>query len=148
MDACGLWPQVKALAQGMEIQGVQYKAASASVLSTKGKHAWLRVVLTEGKKHEVKVLLQTFGLRVMRLSREEYGPFHLGSLSKGSAAEVAVPHQLLKMAAAFKQNFPAFAAAARRARMVRTAAAKQRQLTAGSRTRAVVGQASPPRALE
>jgi 23S rRNA pseudouridine2605 synthase len=53
-------------------------AASAS-----GRGA-LRVVMTEGRKREVRRLLDSVGLPVTRLVRVRFGPIRLGGLPPGA----------------------------------------------------------------
>ncbi len=57
---------------------VQIRPASASL--------WVRVELREGRKHEVRRLMQACGFAVRRLVRTHYGPFALGSLAAGDYA--------------------------------------------------------------
>ena len=47
------------------------------------------MALQEGKNREVRKVLEALGLRVNRLIRVAYGPFHLGNLGRGEVAEVS-----------------------------------------------------------
>ncbi len=54
---------------------------------------WLRIVLHEGHKRQIRESARAVGLRVERLIRIRFGPFHLGTLKPGewriaTAAEV------------------------------------------------------------
>jgi 23S rRNA pseudouridine2605 synthase len=56
--------------------------------------AWLEVVLDEGKNRQIRRLLATEGIEVLRLLRVSIGPLALGTLAKGewrhlTAREVA-----------------------------------------------------------
>jgi len=53
-----------------------------------GKHAWVMVSLNEGKNREVKKLMEHLGLKVARLIRVSFGPFHLGQLPEGDVDEI------------------------------------------------------------
>ena len=44
----------------------------------------LTVVLTEGRKRELRRLMTAVGHPVIRLSRERFGPIALGTLARGS----------------------------------------------------------------
>ena len=79
---------LKALAQGIEIDGVRYGAIKARETTRTGANAWLEVGLREGKNREVRRVLGHLGLEVSRLIRTSYGPFQLGSLARGAIEEV------------------------------------------------------------
>src|SRR5690606_17226271 len=46
-------------------------------------HAWLEIVLDEGRNRQIRRLLAAFDLSVLRLVRVAIGPVGLGSLGKG-----------------------------------------------------------------
>lgn len=79
---------LKALEQGIEIEGVRYGPIKAEEETRTGANAWLKVGLREGKNREVRRVLGHLGLEVSRLIRTAYGPFQLGSLKKGQVEEV------------------------------------------------------------
>jgi 23S rRNA pseudouridine2605 synthase len=76
------------LAQGTTIAGVKYGPVIADLERSKGMYAWASVSLKEGKNREVKRLMESLGLKVARLIRVQYGPFHLGQLPEGAADEI------------------------------------------------------------
>lgn len=76
------------LTEGLVIDGVRYRAATAKLDRVQGGNAWLTVGLREGKNREVRRLMEHFGLRVNRLIRVSYGPFQLGDLAPGAVAEI------------------------------------------------------------
>jgi 23S rRNA pseudouridine2605 synthase len=51
---------------------------------------WLRVVMHEGRKHEIRDIGQALGLPVLRLIRVRLGPLRLGSLAPGDWRELNV----------------------------------------------------------
>lgn len=59
-----------------------YKTAPASVAfeSTFGKGAWLRVILTEGRKRQIRETASILGLPVVRIIRIRIGSLPLGNL--------------------------------------------------------------------
>jgi len=50
-----------------------------------GKGAWLRVVMTEGKKRQIRQTANSVGLNVVKLIRVRIGPINLGSLKAGQS---------------------------------------------------------------
>lgn len=71
------------LRQGVVVDGDLLKVASAAVLRLGTKHAWLVVVLEEGKNRHIRRLLEALGCRVLRLIRVAVGRLELGTLAKG-----------------------------------------------------------------
>ncbi|HVT26310.1 MAG TPA: pseudouridine synthase [Rhizomicrobium sp.] len=80
--------QLDKLAQGVTIAGVKYGPVIADLERSKGMYAWASVSLKEGKNREVKRLMESLGLKVARLIRVQYGPFHLGQLPEGAVDEI------------------------------------------------------------
>ncbi len=76
------------LALGATIDGVKYGPVIADLERSKGMYSWASVNLKEGKNREVKRLMERLGLKVARLIRVQYGPFHLGHLAEGAVEEV------------------------------------------------------------
>jgi 23S rRNA pseudouridine2605 synthase len=76
------------LAEGVTIAGVKYGPVIADLERAKGMYAWASVSLTEGKNREVKRLMEFLGLKVARLIRIQFGPFHLGQLDEGAVEEI------------------------------------------------------------
>lgn len=68
-----------ALSQGVLVEGVFVKP----VRVTKVRRGTLKVVIMEGKKREVRVLLESVGLQVQELTRIRIGGLSLGSLPIG-----------------------------------------------------------------
>ena len=77
------------LSKGVTIDGVRYGPVTATVERAKGTHVWATVGLKEGKNREVKRLMEHLGLKVSRLIRVSFGPFHLGHLPEGEVDEIA-----------------------------------------------------------
>jgi 23S rRNA pseudouridine2605 synthase len=73
-----------AMMDGIELDdglAVAKRARAAKV----GRDRWeLEIVLTEGKKREVRRMCSAVGLAVERLVRTKYGPISLGDLPTGS----------------------------------------------------------------
>lgn len=76
------------LAEGITIDGVKYGPVIADLERSKGIYSWASVSLKEGKNREVKRLMEHLGLKVARLIRIQFGPFHLGHLEEGQVEEI------------------------------------------------------------
>ena len=83
---------------GITANGIKYKPLKIIVENeSEGKaNSWLRVSIIEGKNREVKNIMAELGLKVTRLIRTSFGPFHLGNLETGMLKEV--PMKVLKEA--------------------------------------------------
>jgi 23S rRNA pseudouridine2605 synthase len=80
--------QLDKLARGVVVDGVRYKSVKAELERAKGPYAWAMVTLQEGKNREIKKLMEHLGLKVARLIRVSFGPFHLGHLPEGTVDEI------------------------------------------------------------
>lgn len=76
------------LATGITVQGITYGPVIADLERSKGVYSWATVSLKEGKNREVKRVMESLGLKVARLIRISYGPFHLGHLAEGQVEEI------------------------------------------------------------
>lgn len=138
------------LSGGVTIEGVRYGPIEATLERSTGQNSWASVALKEGKNREVRRVFEHFGLRVSRLIRTAYGPFQLGDLREGEAAEVSgkvLKEQLglaknpNRMGAAARTAPPAKAAAQpappeRGKRRMQTATERNAHLARGKRTEA------------
>jgi 23S rRNA pseudouridine2605 synthase len=74
-------------------EGERSEPADVRVDSVKGKGAWLRVIMHEGRKREIREIARTLGLPVVTLIRVRIASLYLGVLKAGQwrkldAAEV------------------------------------------------------------
>ena len=81
-------PQLEELIEGITVEGVRYGPIDAHLERRTGRNQWIELTLTEGKNREVRRVLEHLGLKVSRLLRTAYGPFVLGDLPRGAAAEI------------------------------------------------------------
>jgi 23S rRNA pseudouridine2605 synthase len=57
---------------------------SARLLRHGDKNSWLEITLDEGKNRQIRRMLETLNVQVLRLVRVSIGPLELGDLKKGS----------------------------------------------------------------
>lgn len=72
------------LVGGVEFSAGRLHAASARLLRSAEKTAWLEIVLEEGRNRQIRRLLDAFDVGVLRLVRVAIGPLVLGDLPKGA----------------------------------------------------------------
>jgi 23S rRNA pseudouridine2605 synthase len=76
---------LQATLQGVWDAGELLKPSSVSVISEARKNQWLRVVMREGKYHEIRRLFGHQGYFVLKIKRVRVGPVMLGALQPGQA---------------------------------------------------------------
>lgn len=79
-------PEDKALERwrrGLYLDGQRTAPAEVSILSREKDHTWLRVVLREGRKRQIRRVAAKLGHLVHRLIRVRIGPVRLGDLKPG-----------------------------------------------------------------
>ncbi|HEX6843477.1 MAG TPA: pseudouridine synthase [Actinomycetota bacterium] len=77
--------QLTSLRRGVPLEDGVASVRSVRVVDARGERAQLRLVMTEGRKREVRRLLAAVGLPVTRLVRLRVGPITLGRLAPGAA---------------------------------------------------------------
>lgn len=85
-----------AIRAGVTLDDGLARARSVRVVDTRPGRAQLAVVMTEGRKREVRRMLQTLDLPVTRLLRIRIGPIRLGGLPPGAHRELT-PEELLDL---------------------------------------------------
>jgi len=65
--------------------GEDLRARQARILRHGNKNSWLEITLDEGKNRQIRRLLETLEVQVLRLVRVSIGPLELGDLKKGAA---------------------------------------------------------------
>jgi len=88
VDGAPTSKQLAELRWGVELDDGPAKPRSVRVVDTAGERTALRLVLTEGRKREVRRMLQAVGLPVRRLVRVRVGPVRLGTLPAGELREL------------------------------------------------------------
>lgn len=69
--------------EGVVLDGRRTAPASVSVMRREGDRCWLRVVLREGRKRQIRRVAASLGHMVDRLIRVRIGPVHLADLKPG-----------------------------------------------------------------
>jgi 23S rRNA pseudouridine2605 synthase len=77
-------PQVEQLLRGVDLEDGLARARRASVLDAGPIVSTMTVVLTEGRKREVRRMLDAIGHHVLKLRRVRFGPVSLGDLAPGA----------------------------------------------------------------
>jgi len=78
------------LRRGVELEDGHARAKSARVAGRSGDRGAVRLVMTEGRKREVRRLLAAVGLPVTRLVRVRVGAVRLGGLPPGERRELTL----------------------------------------------------------
>ena len=68
---------------GLEVEGKPIAGAVVEKLKTEGENTWLRIILTEGRKREIREVAAALGHPVKKLIRVRLGPLKLGQLKPG-----------------------------------------------------------------
>jgi 23S rRNA pseudouridine2605 synthase len=97
--------RLETLIEGIEIEGVRYGPIDANLERRTGRNQWIEMRLREGKNREVRRVLEHLGLKVSRLIRTAYGPFHLADLPAGGIDEVR-QHDLVSFRKALGSHPP------------------------------------------
>ncbi len=72
------------LMRGVTLEDGPARAKHAELLERGAEEGWLKLVLVEGRKREVRRLLGAVGHAVVRLIRVRFGPIELGDLARGT----------------------------------------------------------------
>ena len=75
---------VHELVQGIRSNGEILRARSVELLRQGDRNTWLTIVLDEGKNRQIRRMMESCGLEVLRLVRVAIGPLPLGNLAKGA----------------------------------------------------------------
>jgi len=68
---------------GVFLEGRRTAPADVSIIRQEKNHTWLRIVLREGRKRQIRRMAAMLGHPVHRLIRVRIGPVHLGDLKPG-----------------------------------------------------------------
>lgn len=75
---------IQALILGVKAEdGELLRAKRVRCLRTGEKNCWLEIILDEGKNRQIRRMMESMGVEVLRLIRVAIGPLQLGDLAKG-----------------------------------------------------------------
>ena len=80
---------VARLRRGVQLQDGLARAVGARSVGRSGDRGAIRLVMTEGRKREVRRMLDAVGLPVRRLVRTRLGPIRLGKLKPGEVRDLS-----------------------------------------------------------
>lgn len=80
--------RLKALENGITIEGIHYGSVKVTIDVEKESNSWLTISLLEGKNREIRNIMEHLGLQVNRLIRVSFGPFVLGNMQIGELREI------------------------------------------------------------
>lgn len=91
LDGQPLDYQIKKLLTGVSIPGGRVKAKHVEKLKqvksksrkTSEKHDWYKIIITEGKNHQVREMFKKIGFDVLKLHRVAIGKLRIGQLDRG-----------------------------------------------------------------
>lgn len=83
-----------ALRRGVDLDDGPARAKSVRIVDARGARGQLALVMTEGRKREVRRLLEAVGLPVRRLVRVRIGPINLGRLPAGAVRDLTADEVL------------------------------------------------------
>lgn len=87
---------IRRLRDGVPLDDGVARATSARVRGRTGRRTQVEVVMTEGRKHEVRRMFEAIGFPVARLVRTGFGPLRLGDLPSG-ASRILTPAEVGKL---------------------------------------------------
>jgi 23S rRNA pseudouridine2605 synthase len=86
---------LKALRQGVRDGKDFLRVERVVELRRGGRNSWLEIVLNEGKNRQIRRMLESLGVEVLRLVRVAIAGLALGELAKGSSRELTAHEKLL-----------------------------------------------------
>ncbi|KXT78491.1 pseudouridine synthase [Streptococcus sp. DD13] len=66
------------------LDGVRCQPAKLTIVQSGKEESVARLTIREGKFHQVKKMFLAYGLKVIYLKRERFGPFQIGNLEAGA----------------------------------------------------------------
>jgi 23S rRNA pseudouridine2605 synthase len=90
IDAVADEKLLAAMVRGSRTAGGDHlRALRAALLRHGTKNSWIEVVLDEGKNRQIRRLLESLGIGVLRLVRVSIGPLALGTITRGETRELS-----------------------------------------------------------
>ena len=79
---------LRRIEKGISLEGLNYKPINVRVLASNKSHSWIEMILTEGKNREIRKILASFNITVVRLIRNTFGSFKLDNLQTGESKQL------------------------------------------------------------
>ena len=76
--------EIHALQRGIQLEDGPTAPAMVKKAGIARVNSWIEVTIYEGRKHQIKRMVEALGHRVVRLKRTRFGPLSLGDLRAGS----------------------------------------------------------------
>ena len=85
---------IAAMQRGVAINGENLRVRQCRLIRSGEKNSWLEIVLDEGRNRQIRRMLASLDIEVLRLIRVAIGPLQLGTLEKGSYRALTVDEKL------------------------------------------------------
>jgi 23S rRNA pseudouridine2605 synthase len=81
--------------KGVKSDGEVLRVKGANILRGGEKNTWLEIVLDEGKNRQIRRILESLEIEVLRLVRVSIGPLPLGELKKGEVRRLTAEEKAM-----------------------------------------------------
>lgn len=75
--------KIAVLERGIRLEEGQTKPATVKKMGIATENSWLEIRISEGRKHQIRRMLEAVGHPVLKLKRVRFGPLALGDLPPG-----------------------------------------------------------------
>lgn len=75
---------IQKIVRGVKVDGEVLRGRKCRLVRSGEKNSWIEVTLDEGKNRQIRRMLDTLRIEVLRLVRISIGPLELGKLAKGT----------------------------------------------------------------
>ena len=99
-----LFDKLKNLKNGIKIEGTEYGKMIVDIHDYSKTKATFRITIFEGKNNEIRRVMWFFGLKVVKLTRVQYGDFKLQGLPSGCIKESYIKIDMQKLERRINEN--------------------------------------------
>jgi 23S rRNA pseudouridine2605 synthase len=85
---------IEAMQKGVSSNRENLRARQCRLIRSGEKNSWLEIVLDEGRNRQIRRMLASLDIEVLRLVRVAMGPLQLGNLKKGSYRALTLDEKL------------------------------------------------------
>jgi len=97
---------IAAMLKGVSINCEILTVKECRLLRSGEKNCWLEIVLDKGKNRQIRRMLASVGVEVLRLLRVSIGPLQLGTLAKGTYRRLSAEEKLAMDRAMKRRSSP------------------------------------------